>query len=88
MVLMYQETLGSWAQRDFLLRAQTLGKEQEREYIRRGQEEETQGCMARGTGEKPRGSEAGQTDGFWILREVWNVVNRWRARILEAEVCG
>lgn len=38
-----------------------------------------QGCMAWDTGEKPRGNEAGQTDGFWVLKEVWNVLGRWRA---------
>lgn len=35
--------------------------------------------MAWSTGEKPRGNEAGQTDGFWVLKEVWNVLGRWRA---------
>lgn len=37
------------------------------------------GCMAWGTGEKPRGNKAGQTDGFWVLKEVWNILGRWRA---------
>lgn len=38
--------------------------------------------MACDTGEKPRGNEAGQTDGFWVLKEVWNVLGRWKARSL------
>lgn len=34
------------------------------------------------TGEKPRGIEAGQTDGSWMPREVWNILSRWRSWIL------
>lgn len=48
----------------------------------RGQEEESQGCMPQGTGEKLRGIEAGQTDGSWMPREVWNILSRWRSWIL------
>lgn len=35
--------------------------------------------MAWDIGETPKGSEPGQTDGFWVLKEVWNVLGRWRA---------